>query len=184
MSKKSEPPLQSARFATVVCGVQANPQRQRFSRGVHTLLVLLFMCLGNGPLRAAASGESLTGSVSVEDFKVFVEKKSGIVLDARNDMMYRKGHVPGALSLSSERFRTAYAKQKSVLEANKTRPIIVYCLGPGCGTSEDVHQKLIRLGYTNVAVFSGGWAGWQEAKLPEEKSEGADVPLKPWKKRN
>ena len=119
--------------------------------------------------------------LSLEAFQAF--RKQGIIIDARNDVAYQRGHVPGALSLPYERFAVCYGKLKPLLEADKNQPITIYCNGGGCGSSEEEHKKFVNMGYTRVSVFAGGWVAWQQAKLPEEKSKGGvDAPLRPWKK--
>lgn len=108
-------------------------------------------------------------SLSLQEFREFVEKKQGLVLDARPELFHRIGHVPGARSLPRDDFENSYNHYKSVLEKDKTQPIVVYCADTSCEDSELVRQALVRLHYTHVAIFHGGWAEWQRAGLKEEK---------------
>jgi rhodanese-related sulfurtransferase len=89
-------------------------------------------------------------------------------LDARPEIFYRLGHVPGALSLARDDFENAYAQLKERLEKDKNQPLIIYCSNSSCEDSHLVQSALLKLGYVNVAVFSGGWATWTQEKLPEE----------------
>jgi rhodanese-related sulfurtransferase len=114
---------------------------------------------------------SSTEGPTVAEFRAFVESKRGLILDARPEEAYRAGHVPGALSLPSLNFADTYAALKPVMEANKTRPIMVYCSGFYCKAADTVRKSLEELGYTHVSVFRRGWPAWQQAELPEEKTE-------------
>jgi rhodanese-related sulfurtransferase len=102
------------------------------------------------------------------EFRDFVGKRSGVVLDARPEIFHRLGHIPGAVSLPREDFEQSYAKLRSVLERDKSQPIVVYCSGSSCEDSKMVAEGLVKLGYTHVFVFKGGWDEWNQAGLPQE----------------
>jgi len=116
----------------------------------------------------ALTGEVLNSNLSLEQFRAFTEGKKGLVLDARPEIFHRLGHVPGALSLSRDDFEKAYAKVKDLLEKDKNQALVLYCATSSCEDSHLVQTALSKLGYTNVAIFTGGWAAWTQANLPEE----------------
>ncbi len=116
--------------------------------------------------RSATS--SLPGSVTLEEFSDFVENRRGIVLDARYRIEHQLSHVPGALSLPREDFAESYAALKPQLESNRSQPIVVYCDGKDCEDSKLVQKALKDLGFTQVAVFEGGWLEWKAAQKPKE----------------
>ena len=53
--------------------------------------------------------------------------------------------------------------------------IVVYCAGPTCPQSGFAAEKLVALGYTNVAAFEGGIEEWKSSGLPLERLEGVAV---------
>jgi rhodanese-related sulfurtransferase len=107
--------------------------------------------------------------VSLEEFKRYVEGGGSVICDARPEIFYRLGHVPGALSLPRDDFEAAHTRVKTQLEKNKGQPLIVYCSDADCEDSELVANALFKLGYQQVLRFKGGWADWTNAHLPEEK---------------
>lgn len=109
--------------------------------------------------------------LTLPEFAEFVESCRGLVVDARPEIFYERGHVPGALSLSRINFKEAYVLLKSKLEVNRSGQIVVYCAGYACHDSEIVCTALAKLGYNNIMIFSGGWSEWTEAGLPEETSQ-------------
>ncbi len=121
------------------------------------------------PKHNSATGP-FSQNLSLDEFRVFVKEKRGLVLDVRPEIFHRLGHVPGALSLPREDFEKSYARLKSKLETDKNQPIVLYCPGGSCDDSELVQKGLVRLGYTQVVVFRGGWTAWTQAGLPEEKT--------------
>jgi rhodanese-related sulfurtransferase len=111
---------------------------------------------------------ALPKTLSLEEFRSYVEKNSGLILDARPEIFHRLGHVPGALSLAREDFEKDYTKLKNRLEKDKDQPLVVYCSSTSCEDSHLVQAALLKLGYVNVATFPGGWDAWTQEKLPVE----------------
>ena len=124
---------------------------------------------GTKTVNAVSSQLPLLKDVPLDDFQAYVKEKRGIILDARPEIFYRFGHVPGALSLPRDEFEKGYTLLKAKLEANKNRPMIIYCSDESCEDSELVHKALANLGYTQISIFRGGWDTWTKAGLPEEK---------------
>lgn len=110
----------------------------------------------------------LPAEMDLGAFQAFVENNQGVILDARPEIFHRLGHIPGAHSLPREDFATAYEKMKSLLATNKQQPIAIYCSSSSCEDSHLLANALRSLGYQNVTVFTGGWAAWTGAGLPEE----------------
>jgi rhodanese-related sulfurtransferase len=53
--------------------------------------------------------------------------KKLVVVDARSDVEYQQGHIPGALGIPAERT----AEEGWRLPTDPTIPIVYYCRGPG-----------------------------------------------------
>lgn len=101
-----------------------------------------------------------------------------IVLDARNDEAYERGHVPGAyhcdpynIDLFSEIIEMARAAER----------VIVYCHGGNCEDSYLLCQELRLRGFfeSQLHVFKAGWEAWQkhergELTLDEDAPTDAD----------
>jgi rhodanese-related sulfurtransferase len=123
------------------------------------------------PVNSALRSEHLSDSLSLDAFRVIVEEKKVLVLDARPEIFHRLGHVPGALSLPRDEFEKGYANLQKLLEVNKERPIVLYCSSSSCQDSGLVQKALRDLGYTHVSIFHGGWSAWTQAGLTEEKNQ-------------
>src|SRR5918994_2185543 len=73
--------------------------------------------------------------------------------------------IPGSISIPvAEALRLA----PSVLATDQ--PVVVYCTSRGCTASPTLAQKLVDLGYTQVADFEGGIAEWTDAGLPVQRT--------------
>lgn len=108
------------------------------------------------------------GTITLADFARLVGEGRAVVLDARTEAEHREACVPGALFWPAHDFEGAWLRHRAALEADRSRPIIVYCADGGCGASGVVWRELRRLGYARAVVFSEGWAAWLEAGSPVE----------------
>lgn len=109
-------------------------------------------------------------NLSLQEFQVYVENRQALILDARAEIFYRFGHVPGALPLPRDDFENAYGKIRSWIEGDKSKLLIVYCSNSACEDSTLVQKALKKLGYGRISMFHGGWAAWTQAGLSEEKN--------------
>ncbi|HJU21779.1 MAG TPA: rhodanese-like domain-containing protein [Casimicrobiaceae bacterium] len=88
-----------------------------------------------------------------------------VLLEALPDKYYRDWHLPGARHLPHDEVR---AKAADVVP-DKSTPIVVYCASDTCRNSHIAASELSRLGYVDVAAFTGGKKAWSEAGLPVER---------------
>jgi rhodanese-related sulfurtransferase len=152
---------------------------RRLSGGIIMAFALIFSLAGCQSLhpahlqstQARLVNRQLPLELSLDQFKICVKKNEALILDVRDEQNYRQGHVPGALLLPYEpqnNFEAAYKTLKLKLEADKNRPIVLYCMGSSCPLSEAMRNRFVSLGYTDIAVFSAGWDAWHRAGLPEQ----------------
>jgi len=105
-------------------------------------------------------------TIGLDKFRAAVDSKSALILDARPSVFFENGHVPNAVNLARDDFAHDYRQLTGVLEANRDKPIIVYCSGGECHDSKLVANALLSLGFSDVTVFTGGWDAWSAAGLP------------------
>ena len=120
-------------------------------------------------LAAAEPGGGPVAQLGLPAFQRMAEDRSALILDARPDVFYRAGHVPGAFNLARESFAADYQRLGAKLAATRNRLVIVYCADEDCPDSGLVASALKQLGFPRVADFAGGWAAWMAAGLPQEK---------------
>ena len=121
------------------------------------------------PLHAAAAAslaKEESGELNLSAAKALFDTHSACFVDARSEFTYYKSHIKGALSLSDSRFDEQFPdfRQKYPIETL----IVVYCTESSCGKARRVARKLMKNGYRNVRVFSGGLIEWAHAGFPIE----------------
>jgi rhodanese-related sulfurtransferase len=83
-----------------------------------------------------------------------------ILIDAREDSEWSRGHIPGAIHLS----RGVLERDIERTVPDKNTPIVLYC--GGGFRSALAADNLQKMGYRNVISMDGGWRGWTEACFP------------------
>lgn len=117
-------------------------------------------------IQALSTSEKEIFSVSLEQVRDVYDGGTVICIDARSTAEFEKGHIPGSISLPFSDFDQALAGNLELFFQNK--PIIIYCGGEGCDLSHLLARKLMKIGLDQVSVFTEGWSGWKNAKLPIE----------------
>ena len=90
-----------------------------------------------------------------------VRANNPVLLDTRNEEEYNTSHLKNAIWVGYKTFNIHY-----ILETirDKNTPIVVYC---SIGVrSEDIGEKLIAVGYTNVSNLYGGIFAWKNQGYP------------------
>ncbi|THB78909.1 MAG: rhodanese-like domain-containing protein [Desulfobacteraceae bacterium] len=98
-------------------------------------------------------------SVSAEYVAKVVADNTGMIVDSRPlETKYNKGHIPSAISIPFSKFETLKGK----LPRDPATPVIFYCGGLHCRLSHKSARESIKMGYTNVKVFSEGYPAWKK----------------------
>ncbi len=109
--------------------------------------------------QALQKGHAMNFVPKVQEKKV--QKLLGsdaIFIDARLASDYERGHLAGAISLPVDANDAVWEAALAKIPAG--RPIVTYCQSAGCKFAENVSLRLIEEGYSDIALFKGGWAEW------------------------
>lgn len=120
------------------------------------------------PTPAPAAGQASAG-ISPQQLYDAIQTGGLVVLDARSREEYVAGHLPMAFSLPMDSFSSGTPTLLQMFPTDQA--IVVYCGGGDCHASHNVASMLQSLGYSNVAVFEGGFGAWSQAGLPTEAGE-------------
>jgi rhodanese-related sulfurtransferase len=93
-----------------------------------------------------------------------------VVIDVREEADYRKGHVPGAINLPYDNWRTFDGLRKDALN-------VIYCYSPVCHLAAMAAVEFASKGYP-VMEMEGGFETWKEKDLAIE----SEVTASQWKK--
>ena len=120
-------------------------------------------------LLVSSTGRSIPHPpLSLERFKKYIDWGNGVIIDVRTEEKYKRGHIPGAISLPAGKFESVYPGLERDLEPFLDRLIVIYCSNKYCGSGDLAQQHLIRHGYKFVGNYVGGYQEWEAAKEPVE----------------
>ena len=104
---------------------------------------------------------SAVKQVNPQQLTHLVNRENGLVVDIRALKDFNQGHIAGSVHLAAEK-----AKQGEFvgLEKSKNDPIILVCVSGM--TAQSIANGLVKVGYEQVNVLSGGITAWQNANLP------------------
>ena len=128
----------------------------RPSNIVLIISLLLFSCTGitiDGVLQKY--NEETVPYISVEELTV---DENSVILDTREKEEFDVSRIPGAIWVGYEEFDV---DQVSSQLTSANTPIVVYC---SVGVrSEDIGEKLLKAGYSNVRNLYGGIFQWKNS---------------------
>jgi rhodanese-related sulfurtransferase len=100
-------------------------------------------------------------------------------VDARDEQLYREGHIPGAWEFDPYRPEKYFPAVHPLCQA--AEQIVIYCNGGDCDDSEFAALTLRDVGIlTNkLFIYDGGFAEWATNGLPVETGERNSGKLRP-----
>jgi len=125
-----------------------------------------------GTVTAISKKDSVDNSLEINNpelVRQIIRNKERIVLDVRPREIYDQGHLPSALSYPLMDFDEIIGRILGSLKRESA--ILVYCSSVECTDSHTFAERLKKLRYNNIKVFSGGYRQWQEKGFEIEKNE-------------
>lgn len=102
---------------------------------------------------AAATAKFITG----DDLQAMMKDgKQLAIIDVRDHLYYRKGHIPGSINVSSDE---AYNKRAIVFEYNPQDRVVI--VGYGGTTGQEIIDMFLAYGFQNVYGLEGGMREWK-----------------------
>lgn len=105
--------------------------------------------------------------VEAEYVKQLVDNHEAILIDARLSSIYKKGHIPGSISLPVSKFEDMFPGFESRLKSDQI--IVTYCIGISCEDSFILAMKLHKKGVNSIMIYKGGMEDWMEKGYYIEK---------------
>lgn len=94
-----------------------------------------------------------------------------LFVDARGDVAFAEGRIPGALQLNH--YELENHLDDVLFRAEAAEKIVVYCNGGDCEDSILVCTDLLDAGiaYDNIYLYGGGWKEWSSRETRIERGE-------------
>lgn len=121
-----------------------------------------------GPAESEAAPQP-PKTVDLEEFQALRGDPVNLTIDARPEIFYSFGHIPGAINLPRDDFENSYGKHRSVIASNPSAKLLIYCQGGACEDSQLIAEALQKVGNNRLVIFNGGWLEWKREGLPEAR---------------
>lgn len=135
----------------------------RLSLGA-ALLGATALTVGLQTPRAFAGEKSEFRSISQAQLQSAIAAKRVTLFDVNGDESFKEGRIPTAIN-----FYKVQNNLKAVLPRDKGALVVAYCGNPHCGAYQQAALAAKKLGYTNVAHFVPGIAGWRASGAKQDK---------------
>ncbi|MCU0689380.1 MAG: rhodanese-like domain-containing protein [Phycisphaerales bacterium] len=109
--------------------------------------------------------------LSIDEIRAMMQAEPVQFVDARNASEFARGHLPGAVLLTPDMFATGLPP--AALALDRGAPVIVYCTGGDCHSSELVAIRLQGIGYSRLFVYEGGYDAWKAAGMAVQMPDGS-----------
>jgi rhodanese-related sulfurtransferase len=120
------------------------------------VLLLFFLLLALMVYESRKGGKKIDASEATR----IINKENAFVVDLRTPVEFNSGTIAGAVNLQPDNVD----KDTSLFKANERDYVILVCkLG---SSSNSVGGRLIKQGFQNVNILSGGIQGWVQSGLP------------------
>jgi rhodanese-related sulfurtransferase len=86
-------------------------------------------------------------------------KWSFTLVDARTEVEFAEGHIPGAVLVPAKQAGKLLPK----IVPDKARQIVFYCNGPNCTKTDKAAKEAAAVGYVNLTEYREGLPGWARA---------------------
>ena len=84
-------------------------------------------------------------------------------VDARSEVAYLRGHIPGAILCNEDAWHRLLPGFFETWQPHMK--VVVYCSVTDCDASQAVAQRLRReLNLSDIYVLRGGWTAWQQTQ--------------------
>jgi ArsR family transcriptional regulator len=143
--------------------------RYRHSRFIVVVLFVLSAAAGRAQQPAGHSAPDAIPRLRLEQFRAQHTAGSVLVVDVRDEFVYRMGHIPGAMSVP---LAQVDRRADEVRTRAGRKPVVTYCSCPSEQTAASAAVALSKLGITNVSVLVGGYPEWVSTGGAVEKGGG------------
>ena len=122
-------------------------------------LVVVLGLLLLDPIRQQASGIKKISSLEMPRYL----GDQGVIVDVSEAGDFKKAHIPKSLNMTLKTMQSGLGK----LEKQKKKTVVVVCQAGN--KAAPAARFLIKNGFENVYLLSGGMMAWQKENLPVEK---------------
>lgn len=127
----------------------------------NTLLACLFLLVSVSPSQAVVPNQNANAShINASELKKMLDDGADLLLvDARNEELYKDGHIPGAVNIPADKVNS---ESLAVYAEDMNKKLVFYCSDTSNPSGRIGAAKAIGAGYKYVYELYGGYSEWKK----------------------
>jgi len=105
--------------------------------------------------------------ISLDQLKKLLGQKRGLLIDARNEDEFLKGHIKGARNIPALEVDKHF---EELVMIPRDTLLLIYCSNPECPLGRTLARFVLDMEFTKVYLYDEGWNGWEKAGMPPDTS--------------
>ncbi len=156
-------PIKVATSDSVLFGPESDSSRER----VRVIAPLHDSALARLKAEREISREQGYKIISLGQLQKLLDKRSGLLIDARNEDEFAKGHIKGARNIPG---LDAQKHFEELIPIPRDTLILIYCTNPECPLGRMLAEFVGAMEFHKIFLYDDGWDGWEKAGLPADTS--------------
>ena len=107
--------------------------------------------------------ETVFKIITLNQLRRLLASGKGILMDARNEEDYVKGHIKGARSIPGLEPEKHF---EELVHIPRDTLVIIYCNNAECHLGSSLAEFMSVMEFKNMVLYDDGWDGWVAAKMP------------------
>ncbi len=105
--------------------------------------------------------------ISLDQLTRLLDAGRGLLIDARSEEDYLKGHIKGARNVFGQEPEKHF---EHFVQIPRDTLVIVYCNNPECHLGRVLAEFMAVMEFNNIVLYDDGWDGWEKAKMPVDST--------------
>ncbi len=101
--------------------------------------------------------------INLDQLKRLLAEKRGVLIDARSEEEYAKGHIAGAKNMSALEVEKHF---EEIAVMPRDTLVLIYCNNPDCHLGRTLAEFMQQFNFTKLYLYDDGWDGWTAAGMP------------------
>jgi rhodanese-related sulfurtransferase len=101
--------------------------------------------------------------ISLEQLKRLLVQRRGVLIDARSQDEFAKGHIRGAKNIDALEVEKYF---EELVAIPRDTLVIIYCNNAECHLGRTLAEFMESINFTKLYLYDDGWDGWTAAQMP------------------
>ncbi len=120
-----------------------------------------------------AAKRALLKIIKLDQLKRLLAQHRGVLLDARSEEDFAKGHIRGAKNVFALEVEKYF---EQIVAIPRDTLVIIYCNNAECHLGRSLAEFMQSINFSNLVLYDDGWDGWTAAQMPVDTTKSGKQP--------